>query len=171
MAGLRHAFCAPGWICQWARAFCAPGKGSFAPLAKYVSGHVTFCLSIYPIFYVQLPLLDTFNFLVLSCARLYCIADFVNCWDLFFVCDELAIKQFKLDTLIHQQLFNPISRSYVVYEFTIHHNQSYFNNYCLDQILPTKQTKNKWPWFLSGSYRATFQSSKIISPDIWKYTM
>ena len=30
----------------------------------------------------------------------------------------------------------------------------------------TMQTKNKWPWFLSGPYRPTLWYSKIISPDI-----
>ena len=36
------------------------------------------------------------------------------------------------------------------------YNCSYFTTYHLDRILPTKKTKNKWPWYPSGPYRPTF---------------
>ena len=79
---------------------------------------------------------------------------------------ELEIKRFSLIDLIYQLSFNTIKRSYVVYGLTIRHNRSYFNTYRLYWLIPTKQKRNKWPRFLSGSYHLTFQSSKIISPEI-----
>ena len=150
---------------------------SFSPCQFFIS-----CLFTFDFFLVFLRLtfcLVTFEFIVLSRVCLYCLVDFVNCCDLFFsrqfrvncrdlffFCVELDIKRFSLVALIYKPSFNPIIRSYIVYELTIHHNQSYFNNYWLDRILPTKKLKNKRPWFISGPYRPTFQYSKIISLDI-----
>ena len=56
---------------------------------------------------------------------------------------ELAIKRLSLVALIYQPYFNPTNKSYVVYGWTICQNQSYFHNYRLDWIIPTKPKKNK----------------------------
>ena len=49
----------------------------------------------------------------------------------------LAIIRLSLVALIYQPSFNPIIRSYFIYELNIHHNRSYFNNYCLDRTIYT----------------------------------
>ena len=86
----------------------------------------------------------------------------VNCHDLFFVCVEPGIKRLSMVALSYQLSFNSNSRRYVVDELTICHNWSYFNIYHLDCIIPNKQTKNKWTWFLSGMDCPTLQYSKSI---------
>ena len=75
---------------------------------------------------------------------------------------ELEIKLFSLVALSYQPSFNTTSRHYVVYVLTIRQNQSYFNIYCLYRILSTKQTKNKWPCFLSGPYCPIFKFLRIF---------
>ena len=66
---------------------------------------------------------------------------------------------FSLVALIYQPNLNPSSRRYIVYELTIittyhssGHNSSYLTLYYLYWLLPTKQTKNKRPWFPPGPY-------------------
>ena len=60
-------------------------------------------------------------------------------------CVELAIKRFSLIALSYQMLFNTISRNYVVYGLTTHHNRSYFNTYYLDEILSNKHNETSEP--------------------------
>ena len=62
--------------------------------------------------------------------------------------------------LSYQLTLNLSRRIFVVYKLTISttyhycsHNNSCLTLYCLDRILPTKQTKNKWHWFPSVPYR------------------
>ena len=54
---------------------------------------------------------------------------------------------FSLVALSRQPYFITISRSYIFYELNSHHNKSYFNTYCLDWFLPTKQKKTSDPDF------------------------
>ena len=63
----------------------------------------------------------------------------MNCRDFF--CVGLVIKQLALENLSYQPAFNSIISSYLVYESTIGHNQSYVKNYHLDRIMTNKQTK------------------------------
>ena len=87
--------------------------------------------------YVGLYDLVKFYFLVLFISSI-----FAAC---FFVCVKLSIKRLSLVVLSYQPSFDPRNISYVVYELTICHNQSYFDTFFLDHIIPTKQTKNKLP--------------------------
>ena len=75
-------------------------------------------------------------------------------------CVELETTRFSLVPLSYQPPLNTDGRRYVVYGSSISttyhyycHNNSYLTINRLDWLLPTKQTKNKWPWFKSGPYR------------------
>ena len=110
-----------------------------------------------------------------NCRDLFFLINFVNCHDFFFACVELPIIQFSLVALSYQPIFNPSSRSYVIYELTISttypysvHNCSYSNT--LSPWSGSSYQKNpKWTWFPLVPFHPPLRSSNIY-PDIWTDT-